>query len=128
MMLYYVDSEGVFLGGWDEGAPAGGIPVAPAPEYADQLWLFPGWSPSRMQLAMVEDEWRVAELAVIATQLLSLEEAEAALEEGEPLPPDLRPGTRNQWLAYRTKVRAWKDTNSDFPLKEKRPTAPALQE
>jgi len=74
----------------------------------------------RAQLVIIEDAWRNAEIAVIGNQLMAIEEAEA----GEEV-PDLMPGTRAQWLAYRTKVRAWKEGHVDFPDASKRPVRPS---
>lgn len=73
----------------------------------------------RSQKVLVEDAWRNSEISVIADQLMAIEEAEA----GEEV-PDLLPGTRAQWLSYRTKVRAWKDGHVDFPNALMRPTRP----
>lgn len=125
VMIPYVDVTGAFLGSWNGEPPEGAIAVNPAPEYADQMWLFPGWGPSPSRLISVENQWREAQLAIIANQLLAIEEAEAAAEEGVDPPADLLPGTRNQWLAYRTKVRAWKEGNVNFPDSAKRPVQPA---
>lgn len=76
------------------------------------------------RLSGIENEWRNSEINVIANQLMAIEEADAAIEEGLEPPSDLLFGTRNQWLSYRTKVRAWKEGNVDFPDKSKRPTRP----
>ena len=74
----------------------------------------------RAEKAIVEDLWRNSEISVIANQLMAIEEAEASGEEV----PDLLPGTRTQWLSYRTKVRAWKEGNIDFPDSTRRPLRP----
>lgn len=71
------------------------------------------------RLGTVEDAWRVSESLVISTQLMALEEDEAGVEV-----PDLLPGTRTQWLSYRSSVRAWKDGNPDFPNSLLRPSRP----
>lgn len=84
----------------------------------------PPYVPTHEELVARENQWREVELVTIANQLLAIEEAEAAAEEGEPPPPDLLPGTRNQWLAYRTKVRAWKESNLVFPNSLFRPERP----
>jgi len=80
--------------------------------------------PSHEQLVAIENTWRENEILAIGNQLLAIEEAEAAAEEGEDPPADLLPGTRNQWLAYRTKVRAWKESNLVFPNSLFRPARP----
>lgn len=80
--------------------------------------------PTHAFLVGLEDQWRENELLVVASQLLALEEAEAAAEEGLPPPPDLLPGTRNKWLAYRTKLRAWKESDPVFPNSLFRPERP----
>lgn len=130
---FYVSETGVYLGSVSSApdtpdvyeVPENWIEVPTAPVWADQIWLFPGWADSPIRLKAVEDAWRDAELVVIANQLLAIEEAAAAEEEGEEPPADLLPGTRNQWLSYRTKVRAWKTGNTDFPDMTKRPVRPA---
>lgn len=129
---FYITADGVFQGSvssppdnWDfYDVPETWIEVPTCPEYSDQLWLFPGWGPSPSQLRAVEDAWRETQLVIIANQLLAIEEAEAAAEEGEDPPEDLLPGTRNQWLSYRTKVRAWKVGNVNFPNSALRPVQP----
>lgn len=138
MTIHYVRPDGSYVGGYSE--EDGDIPAAkpsardaaPAtvksltcideecPEYADQIWQFPGWGPSRMKLSNVESIWRETEIQVIGNQLMAIEEAEAGSENAHPLP-----GTRSQWLIYRTKVRAWKDGNDDFPDLLKRPNRPS---
>lgn len=78
----------------------------------------------KARLSEIENNWRVSEINVISNQLMAIEEAEAAAEEGIDPPADLKPGTRNQWLSYRTKVRAWKDGNVNFPDMTQRPIRP----
>lgn len=78
----------------------------------------------RARLVTIENAWRDKEINVIANQLMAIEEAESALEEGLDPPDDLMSGTRSQWLSYRTKVRAWKEGNVDFPDANKRPVRP----
>lgn len=73
----------------------------------------------RAQKVLNEDAWRVSEISLIANQLMAIEESEAGGDV-----PDLLPGTRSQWLSYRTKVRAWKEGHVDFPDETKRPTTP----
>jgi hypothetical protein len=61
----------------------------------------------------VEKGWQAQEMEFIANQLLAIEEdADDAL-----------PGTRKEWLAYRTRVRLWHES-SDFPSSTKRPVRP----
>lgn len=69
----------------------------------------------RAQHVIEEDAWRVAELAVIADQLLAIEDED----------PAALPGTETQWRAYRTKVRAWKEGGVGFPDAALRPVRPA---
>lgn len=64
--------------------------------------------------AMVEVEWVKDELAVIADQLLAIEDDD----------PTAMPGTERDWRDYRIKVRAWKEGNVDFPNSDKRPVHP----
>ena len=61
-----------------------------------------------------ETTWQTEEMLFIANQLLAIE------EEAE----DALPGTRTQWLAYRTKVRLW-HASTDFPDITKRPVRPS---
>jgi hypothetical protein len=112
-VLHYVLEDGAYLGGSD-GEPLSDIVVEPGPGYADQIWLFPGWSESPSRLRQVELEWQAAEMSFIANQLLAIE------EEAE----DAMPGTRKQWLNYRTTVRLWHES-PDFPDITKRPVRPS---
>ena len=66
-------------------------------------------------LSIEEASWVKGQLAIIADQLLALEDDD----------PSALPGTEREWRDYRIKVRAWKDGNEDFPLKDKRPLSPA---
>jgi len=112
--IYCVTPEGVQLGLFDGTVPE--VPyvvVEEMPEQFDQLWLFPGWSESPSQLRAVELQWQTEEMATIANQLLAIE------EEAE----DALPGTRKQWLNYRTDVRLWHEA-PDFPDQTKRPVRP----
>jgi len=67
-----------------------------------------------MQLAMIEDQWRVAELNVIADQLI-------ALEDGDPSALAI---TEGNWREYRTAVRGWKEGANFFPDIAHRPLRP----
>lgn len=119
---YVVDRQGKYLGGFGEGAPLpeNSIEVAEPPESADQPWLFPAWGPSPGRARLVENEWRDAELAVIAAQLDAIEESES----GSP-PVDLLPGSRGGWLKYRGLVRNWVEGNEGYPNINQRPQRPA---
>lgn len=65
---------------------------------------------------IVETQWVTAELAIIADQLLAIEDED----------PTALPGTAAQWRAYRIKVRAWKDGGDpNYPQQNKRPVRPA---
>ena len=66
-----------------------------------------------------ENAWRDQEIEVISNQLMALEEQEATGEDAGALP-----GTRVQWLSYRTKVRAWKEGAENFPDLSHRPSRP----
>lgn len=69
----------------------------------------------RAAAVVVEDKWRVQEMALIADQLI-------ALEDGDP---DAMPVTEAQWRSYRTIVRNWKEGgNPNFPDATKRPVRP----
>lgn len=66
-----------------------------------------------------EAVWRAAEIAVIEDQLMAIEELEGGSTEADPLP-----GTRTQWLQYRTKVRNWKENATGFPDQALSPVRP----
>ncbi|MGY3644129.1 hypothetical protein [Pseudomonas fluorescens] len=70
-------------------------------------------------LMVAENAWREQEIGSIANQLMALEESEATGEAAGALP-----GTRSQWLSYRTKVRAWKEGAEGFPDSAQRPARP----
>ena len=138
MTIHYVRPDGTYVGGYSgaDGDIQAGAPserdAEPAttsslicideecPEYADQVWQFPGWSESRWKKVAAENAWRTSEINTIANQLMAIEEDEAGSGDAKPLP-----GTRAQWLVYRTKVRAWKEGNLDFPDQAKRPVMPS---
>ena len=125
---FYVLASGAYQGSVSSApstpdqydVPEDWIEIPYGPMAADQMWLFPGWGPSPSQSRFAEDAWRESELEVIADQLQAIEEAEA----GEP-PADLLPGTRAQWLAYRGKVRNWKEGAEHFPDFNYRATRPS---
>ena len=69
----------------------------------------------RAAAVIVEDKWRATEMALIADQLIALEDDD----------PDAMPVTEAEWRAYRTTVRNWKDGgNPKFPDATKRPVRP----
>lgn len=112
--IYCITPEGVQLGLFIDTTPD--VPylvIEDTPEYFDQVWLFPGWSESQSRLREIELEWQSVEMPFIANQLLAIE------EEAE----DALPGTRKQWLNYRTDVRLWHES-PNFPDKTKRPVRP----
>lgn len=122
---YFVDVNGVYQGAFGSppdnlefyDVPASWIVVPYAPEYADQVWSFEHtqWGPSRMQAMQREDAWRTAEMALIADQLLRIEDDD----------PTALPGTTTQWRAYRVLVRGWVDgSNPAYPDITKRPQRP----
>ncbi|MGY2183272.1 hypothetical protein [Pseudomonas agarici] len=67
------------------------------------------------KLKSVEFYWQTEEMSLIENQLLAIEEGAV----------DAMPGTRQEWLQYRTKVRLWHES-ADFPDSTKRPNRPAL--
>ena len=75
------------------------------------------------KLAAEESVWRVAELLVIARQLEALEEAEVADPGDEPV--DLLPGTRKQWLKYRSLASNWVEGALGYPHEVSRPVRPS---
>jgi len=61
-----------------------------------------------------QEVWRITETALIADQLIALEDAD----------PTALPGTELDWRNYRTKVRGWKDGAEGFPDTASRPVRP----
>ena len=109
---------------WDFGwCGYSGQPLSEGQEVVD---IIPQWLLDKaqeqwalMEQTQVEDLWRMSELEKVSNQLMAIEEVEAGGDV-----PDVFPGGRTDWLSYRTKVRAWKTGNSDFPDHTKRPTYP----
>lgn len=62
-----------------------------------------------------EAEWAAAEMAVVADQLLKIEDGD----------PTALPGTDRQWRDYRIALRSWKDGAEHFPDQQYRPQRPA---
>lgn len=62
-----------------------------------------------------EAAWVISEMAVIAEQLLMLEDSD----------PTALPGTERQWRDYRIALRAWKEGAAGFPDAAQRPARPA---
>ena len=75
------------------------------------------------KLAAKEVVWRVAELLVIGRQLEAIEEAEVADPGDEPV--DLLPGTRKQWLKYRSLASNWIEGAVAYPYQASRPVRPS---
>ena len=86
-----------------------------------QNWLDSGNTPSpdssadRQDAAVTEYQWRDVELALVADQLLRVEDGD----------PTALPGTAIQWRDYRIKLRAWVDGAEHFPDSASRPVRPA---
>ncbi|WP_315336141.1 hypothetical protein [Pseudomonas grimontii] len=118
MTDHYIDRNGVYVGGYGEGA----IPEIDGlinlgdkpPEYADQVWLFPGWSDSPFQLALLEEKWREQQMPLALNNV-------TAIDFGD----DTIPGAVAEWKAYWLALRKWTDINPDFPDSSKRPVAPS---
>ncbi|SDJ57258.1 hypothetical protein [Pseudomonas abietaniphila] len=68
----------------------------------------------RERSVRVEIDWQAAEMALIADQLIAIEDDD----------PSALPGTDRQWRDYRTKVRAWKDGAEHYPDSAFRPVQP----
>lgn len=115
--VYYILPDGTHLGFYDYTPPYPDAIQVPAPASSDQVWDFvtQTWGRSLFLDGQVEDAWRDAEMAVIAEQLLMLEDED----------PLALPGTAAQWRAYRILVRAWKEGNVNFPNIESRPVRPS---
>lgn len=112
-MMFYIDDSGKFLGGWDFDPPENAIEVFPPPEYADQIWQFPGWSPSSMKAAASETFWRDEQMPKAQQNVTAIEYGEEGI-----------PGTAQQWQKYWLALRKWTDDNPDFPDGDKRPRQP----
>lgn len=117
-MKYYIDVAGHYLGGWDQDPPTGAAEVESAPNYADQIWLFPGWGKSIGAMVQVETEWIRDEMQVVADQLLRIEDGD----------PSALLGTEKQWRDYRIALRAWKEGAEGFPEIGARPQRPPLDQ
>lgn len=80
-MKYYVDDQGVYLGGWDENPPEGAIEVPYAPGDARQVWQFPGYSdvPVAIPASITRRQGRRALLQ--AGKLVAVESAIAAISD-----------------------------------------------
>lgn len=119
MTKHYVDANGVSVGGFGEGS----YPTDPTlvdigedlPDYADQIWLFPGWSTSPSQLRLAETVWREAEMPIAKENVTAIQ-----FED-----PDALPGTEAQWKAYWVALRNWTDSNPYYPDSTKRPVRPS---
>lgn len=83
-------------------------------------WEVSRWPDYDAEAFSREVLWKTDELVVISEQLLAIEEFEAGSEEANPLP-----GTRTQWLQYRTKVRNWIEGAAGFPEISNRPVRPS---
>lgn len=132
MTIHYVRPNGTYVGGYSE--ESGDVPAATpsendaypelvenlicikqeCPEYADQIWNFPGWSESEGKKIRRESFWRSSEMTSIADQLLRLEDSD----------PTALPGSESEWREYRIKVRAWSDGAAGYPDENKRPKRP----
>ncbi|SFV12808.1 hypothetical protein [Pseudomonas sp. OV546] len=113
-MKYYVDKVGVFLGGWESEPPEDSVEIESPPEYADQIWLSPGWSPSAMKAVATESAWRDLEMPKAQQNVTAIEYGEEDI-----------PGTAQQWQKYWLALRKWSEINPDFPDSSKRPVAPS---
>ncbi|WP_335944434.1 hypothetical protein [Pseudomonas sp. G166] len=112
-MIYYINNDGNYLGGSD-GEPLGdGIEISPPPEYADQVWQFPGWSESLAAAMSRELAWRDIEMPKAQQNV-------TALTYGA----DDLPGTVDSWQKYWLALRKWTADNPDFPNSSKRPIQP----
>lgn len=118
MTDHYVNAGGEYIGGFGDGAypdderliNLGDNP----PEFADQLWLFPGWTVSPSLLRHLEKSWRDAELPIAKDNVTAIQ-----FED-----PDALPGTEAEWKAYWIALRNWKEGNPHYPDLTKRPPRP----
>ncbi len=114
--FFYVDKNGRYLGSWVdcEDPPELGLISVPAPDSADQIWKFPGWSKSDLLARLEETKWRALEMPSAQQNITSIEYG-----------ADDIPGTAAQWKAYWLALRKWTEDNPDFPDSSKRPVAPS---
>lgn len=122
--VIYIRPDGSFVGNYDsfaipdmEAASPYAVsdlimlPAEETPEYADQTWLFPGWSESPSRATRQELEWRNSEMPRAQQNV-------TAIEYGEP-------GDAQAWKTYWLALRKWTEENPDFPDATKRPKAPS---
>ena len=118
MTDHYVDSTGKYIGGFGDGAKPDDSDLINLldnpPEYADQVWGFPGWSESPSAARARETAWR-------DEQMPAAQQNVTAIEYGAK---DI-PGSAQQWRAYWLDLRKWTETNPDFPYSSERPVAPS---
>lgn len=50
-MKYYIDSQGIYLGGWDANPPTGAIEVPEPPQDARQVWDGTKWLPLALDMS-----------------------------------------------------------------------------
>ncbi|CAI8821174.1 Phage tail protein [Pseudomonas sp. IT-P100] len=119
MTAHYITTEGIYVGGFGDGATPDDVGLINLgdnpPEYADQVWLFPGWTASPSQLRRAEDVWRDSELPIAKDNVTAIQ-----FED-----PDALPGTEAEWKAYWIALRNWKEGNPDYPDLTKRPIRPS---
>ena len=117
MTDHYVSVVGIYIGGFGDGANPeidGLVNLGDnPPEYADQIWLFPGWSQSPSRLVAAENAWREEQMPLAQQNVTAIEYGDKGI-----------PGTAWQWQTYWLDLRKWTDTNPDFPDSSKRPVAP----
>lgn len=119
MTDHFVNTSGEYFGGFDDGASPDDESLINLgdnpPQYADQLWLFPGWTTSPSQIRRIEDDWRDKELPVAKDNVTAIQFND----------PGALPGTEAEWKAYWISLRNWKDGHPDYPDITKRPARPA---
>ena len=81
-MRYFVDTDGAFLGGFDDDlpAPAGGIQVATAPDDARQVWDGAAWGAVPVTVPRIVSAFQ-ARAALLRVGLL--DEVEAIMADPE---------------------------------------------
>lgn len=73
----------------------------------------------RLALVRLEQQWQSDEISFVNNQLMAIEETAETGEDTGALP-----GTRGQWLSYRTKIRNWKEEAENYPFSTYRPARP----
>lgn len=123
-MEFYYSEDGSAVGTYN------GLPYNFHPTETPEQWLWflseledgnlreipkpPEPLPEPTDPALVENQWREAEMVIAKSNVTAIEYGEEGI-----------PGTEQDWKAYWLALRKWtQDANPDFPDSTKRPKAP----